>query len=94
MFLYVPCRCNFALHYRMFYVDKGSLLKDDEFKFYTLIVAIATSILTLLLFKDQVYDLGTSFRYSVFQVLSLLTTTGYATVDFNQGQIQAGCFYL
>lgn len=75
---------NFALHYRMFYVDKGSLLKDDEFKFYTLIIAIATLSLTLLLFKDHVYGLGTSFRYSVFQVLSILTTTGYATVDFNQ----------
>ena len=75
---------NFALHYRMFYVDKGSLLKDDEFKFYTLIVAIATLILTLLLFKDHLYGLDTSFRYSVFQVLSILTTTGYATVDFNQ----------
>lgn len=75
---------NFALHYRMFYVDRRSLLRDSEFKFYTLLVVAAALTLTWTLWRENVYDsVFTSLRYSIFQVVSILTTTGYATYDFN-----------
>ncbi len=75
---------NFALHYRLIYVDHRSLLKDDEFKFYSFIVASSAAALTWTLWRTGTFEgIGTSFRYAIFQVLSILTTTGYATHDFN-----------
>ena len=75
---------NFALHYRMFYGDHRSLLRDSEFKFYSFIVVAASLLLTWTLWRTGTFDgITTSFRYAVFQVVSILTTTGYATYDFN-----------
>lgn len=74
---------NFALHYRALYVNKKFLFKDDEFRFYTATVLAASALLTILLWRDMGTDLLTSFRYAIFQVVSIITTTGYATVDFN-----------
>ncbi|MDY0387354.1 MAG: TrkH family potassium uptake protein [Methanolobus sp.] len=75
---------NFALHYRTLYTDKQSFLKDDEFKFYSLIIAVATLVLTFSLWSDMGETIVTAFRYAIFQVVSIMTTTGFATVDFNQ----------
>ncbi|WP_406659728.1 TrkH family potassium uptake protein [Methanolobus sp. ZRKC3] len=74
---------NFALHYKTLYSNHKSLIKDDEFKFYSLVVIIATLLLTFSLWKDMGEGVLTSFRYAAFQVVSIVTTTGYATVDFN-----------
>jgi trk system potassium uptake protein TrkH len=74
---------NFALHYRTLYADRQSLIKDNEFKFYTLIVLTATAILTFSLWNDMGENILLSFRYAIFQVVSIVTTTGYATADFN-----------
>jgi trk system potassium uptake protein TrkH len=74
---------NFALHYRAIYVDKDFLFKDDEFKFYTALVLSASGLLTFLLYRDLGTGLFDSFRFSIFQVVSIITTTGFATTDFN-----------
>lgn len=74
---------NFALHYRAIYVDKDFLLKDDEFRFYTALVLATTGLLTLLLYRDLDTGLFNSFRFSIFQVISIMTSTGFATADFN-----------
>lgn len=74
---------NFALHYKTLYVNKKSLLNDNEFKFYAGIVLFATGILAILLWRDMEYTVFDSLRYAVFQVISIVTTTGFATIDFN-----------
>jgi trk system potassium uptake protein len=74
---------NFALHYRAIYVDKKLLLNDDEFRFYTALVLSATGLLTLLLWRDMDTGSFDSFRLAIFQVVSIITTTGFATTDFN-----------
>lgn len=74
---------NFALHYRAIYINKKFLFKDDEFRFYTAVVLSASALLTILLWRDMGTDLFTSFRYAIFQVVSIITTTGFATADFN-----------
>ncbi|MBP2029647.1 trk system potassium uptake protein TrkH [Methanohalophilus levihalophilus] len=74
---------NFALHYKTIFADKTSLVKDQEFQFYFLIIAVATLVLAFMLFRTEVYSITDAFRYSSFQVISILTTTGYATADFN-----------
>ncbi|HII92947.1 MAG TPA: TrkH family potassium uptake protein [Methanosarcina sp.] len=74
---------NFALYYRAMYVDKGLLFKDEEFRFYTALILAATGILTFLLWRDQGTNLLNSFRFAIFQVVTIMTSTGFATTDFN-----------
>ena len=74
---------NFALHYKTMFSNKKSLIKDQEFKFYFSIIVVATLVLAYMLFSTKVYSLADAFRYSSFHVISILTTTGYATADFN-----------
>jgi trk system potassium uptake protein TrkH len=74
---------NFALHYKTLYSNHKSLIRDNEFKLYSLIVLVATVLLTFTLWRDMGDTFATSFRYAIFQVVSIVTTTGYATVDFN-----------
>ncbi|MCC7576426.1 MAG: TrkH family potassium uptake protein [Methanomethylovorans sp.] len=74
---------NFALLYRTLYTDHKIILKDEEFKFYTAVVVVASAILILALRYGTGADPLTCLRYSVFQVVSLLTTTGFASTDFN-----------
>lgn len=74
---------NFALHYRAIYMDKNYLLKDDEFRFYTAIVLSASGLLTLLLWRDLGTGIFDSFRLAIFQVVTIITSTGFATTDFN-----------
>ncbi|WP_209683348.1 TrkH family potassium uptake protein [Methanohalophilus levihalophilus] len=75
---------NFALHYKSLYNDRKSLLKDQEFKFYFFLIVSASLILAYMLFSNGVYSISDSLRYGIFHVVSIMTTTGYATVDFNQ----------
>ncbi len=76
---------NFALHYQ-FFVNRnmGAVFANPEFRFYVLMVLICTSIATYGLWdgQDQA-SLIQSLRRAAFNVVSINTTTGYATDDFN-----------
>lgn len=78
---------NFALQYRALLGRPGALFRDDEFRAYAGIVAVAAGCLTLLLW-DAPGD-GSALRTATFQTLSILTTTGYASVDFELWTDQA-----
>lgn len=72
---------NFAIPY---YLLKGKLKVDVEFKLYLTILIAATLIVTLLNLKTFNLNLYESFRYSFFQVASIMTTTGFTTYDFDK----------
>jgi trk system potassium uptake protein TrkH len=86
---------NFALLWRVFTGEPGRLLRDGEFRFYGGILAAFTALGTAMLFTGGVVlpadanvapivgELGDSVRHSAFQVVSIVTTTGYASMDFN-----------
>jgi trk system potassium uptake protein TrkH len=65
---------NFLVHY---HVLRGNfkILKDEEFRLYSILLAVA--ILLLILSQGL-----SSYRYSLFQGLSIMTTTGFVTCDF------------
>ena len=71
---------NFALQYRAVLGYPGGLVRDDEFRAYVGIATGAAAILAVLLW--QLESAGAPIRTALFQVLSILTTTGYASVDF------------
>lgn len=73
---------NFSLHY---YALKGRIVeyfRNEEFRFYLLIICSTIAIL-MWMNQDTVYDsIIDNLRYSAFQTTAILTTTGFATADF------------
>ena len=72
---------NFNLYYFALLKQFGNIFKNEELKWYTGIVlgaAILISLNTISLYGDFL----TAFRYASFQVVSVVTTTGYITADY------------
>lgn len=73
---------NFVLIYFVFKGKFGKIWQNDEFKYYLKLIFIAIFIIT----ASMILWMGTPFeqalRESVFQVISILTTTGYCTADY------------
>ncbi len=70
-----------------FYAFKGKFVKfrdNTEFRFYLSVTLIATFLITVDLWKDNYHSLFDSFKHGIFQVVSVMTTTGYATADYEQ----------
>ena len=72
---------NFALHYKVLTSDRKALFRDSEFRFYTLIVLATTSI--IILWGGLEGDIFRKIQLAGFQVVSVMTTTGFATADFD-----------
>ena len=73
---------NFALHYRLFTGHARDFLSHRELRFYTLLIAISIFIVTLGLWGFDNYSLADALRYGSFQVVSIITTTGFGTDDY------------
>jgi trk system potassium uptake protein TrkH len=80
---------NFALQYRVMIRGHGrALLHDEELRAYLGVVLVATALLTVFLLPDG-RSLGSALRAGLFQSLSIITTTGFASEDFNLWSDQA-----
>ena len=77
--------CNFALYYLILLGKIKEVFRSEEFRTYLFILILGVgAIFTILLTKLQgVYTTEGAFRHSLFQVASIITTTGYTTTDFN-----------
>lgn len=73
---------NFSCYYLLIIRQFKSVLKDEELRLYLGIVAGSILLITLNL-KGFYSTLGETIRHAAFQVASIVTTTGYATVDFD-----------
>ena len=73
---------NFNLYYFLLMGKVRDVLRSEELRAYFLIVAAAT--VTIAWNISSLFEsFATALRYSFFQVSSIITTTGYATTDFN-----------
>jgi trk system potassium uptake protein TrkH len=75
---------NFSLHYRFIKGDWGAFYRDTECKVFVGIVAVVSAVIAFELYGTAYDSLGKAFRYAVFQVSSVITTTGFVTADFDQ----------
>jgi len=74
---------SYFLYFLVLRRGPRAFLRDGEFKLYFAIVAVATILITLGLWGFGVYDTPLqAFRYGIFQVVSIVTTTGFANADF------------
>lgn len=73
---------NFACYYMLAMKQVKSVVKDEELRFYIGIVAGSIALITWNL-RGMYGSLGETLRYAAFQVASIVTTTGFATTDFD-----------
>jgi len=72
---------NFALQFRAL-SRPGLLVRNEEFRVYIAVILVATVLVTGFLWQAG-GPLSTAIRQGLFQTLSILTTTGFASADFN-----------
>ena len=75
---------NFSLHYLALRGNPKAFFRDPEFRFYVGLVLASTALITFNLWSQLPADLLKSFRLALFQVVSIQTTTGYTTADFEK----------
>ena len=84
LFMYLA-GVNFTLHYRAVTGRPGVYLHDREWRFFTLLAAGAVALMLLLVVGAGLYDRESferAFRDSLFQVVSIVTTTGFVSADY------------
>jgi trk system potassium uptake protein TrkH len=93
IFFMIMAGINFVLHYRLLRGRVREVLSDVELRYFLAVLCIATVIVVCSLAfgggggqveasSDAGFHFVEDFRGAVFTVVSLLTTTGYATADF------------
>jgi trk system potassium uptake protein TrkH len=73
---------NFSLHFQLFKGKPLALWRDSECRFYVAAVLLLTAIVSIDIYGDNYAHLGRAIRDGLFQVVSILTTTGFATADY------------
>jgi trk system potassium uptake protein TrkH len=91
----VAAGTNFALFWHVLTGDPRKLTRDTEFRAYVGVIGVLTAAITGLLFTGVgietvtdavppiVGEFEDSLRHALFNVVSIVTTTGYANMDFN-----------
>lgn len=81
---------NFSIHFLLLKRKFKEALRNEELRLYLLIIFIVGAVLTTVLFmQHREYDLEQSFRSAYFQVVSIMTCTGFATADYLLWPVQA-----
>ena len=98
MFFMYLAGINFVLHFHLIKGNFSNFLSNREWRFYTAVLLLAITAITLNIHFTDYTDLqladhpmlsiykeniGTCIRYASFQVVSITTTTGFVSTDFD-----------
>ncbi|MFI3314201.1 MAG: TrkH family potassium uptake protein [Rikenellaceae bacterium] len=72
---------HFGLLFATLTRKKMNLFSSEVSRYYFTTILVGTIVITLNLFATDTYSLFDSLRFASFQFISIITTTGYATVD-------------
>ena len=73
---------NFSIYYLLLLKEFRGIIKDEELRMY-LGIAFVSIVLIVLNIRPLYDTLEETIRHAAFQVSSIMTTTGYATTDFD-----------
>jgi trk system potassium uptake protein TrkH len=73
---------NFNLYYLILLGKVKDIFKSEEFRAYLAVFAVACTLIAINTFS-MFANLSDCIRATVFQVTSIMSTTGFSTVDFN-----------
>lgn len=83
-FFMVVSGLNFALHYLAWHNRRLSFYwADPEARMYVYLLIFGMVVTCLYLYFSGTYDWESSISLGVFQLVSIMTTTGFTTTDFN-----------
>ena len=74
---------NFSIHYLLLLRRFWSVISDEELRMYLGLVIVFTGVIAWNI-RDLYETVEETVRHAAFQVASIITTTGFATTDFNQ----------
>lgn len=75
---------NFSLYYKIWRGDWQSFREDTEHRYYLLTLSIAALLICINLYFSGYMSFSESVRHSIFQAVSIASTTGFASSDFNE----------
>ena len=75
---------NFTLHYQFLKGETLAFWRDSECRFFIGATLLLTLVVAFDILGNVYQTVAEAFRYSVFQIASILTTTGFATADYEQ----------
>lgn len=73
---------NFSLHYYWLHRKLKPITQNEEFKFYSFLIIGFTLLVTVGMIFNSNNSFEQTFRESLFQVVSMITTTGFVTADY------------
>ncbi|SFB76375.1 TrkH family potassium uptake protein [Butyrivibrio sp. YAB3001] len=78
------CGINFTVYYFLLNRKPKEAFAIDEVKYYLGTIAVSSVIIAFVIYRAGVLDsAGMCFHHSLFTVVSVMTTTGFGTLDFN-----------
>lgn len=85
IFFMVLAGINFTQHYRLLILRKpGQFFRDIEVRGYLAVIAASSAAVLATIHLSSQGGLGEHLRQAVFQVVSIMTTTGYSSTDFEK----------
>jgi len=84
IFFMLVAGINFALHFQFLRGKPLVFWKDPECRFFLLVVAVLILVVGFDVWGPVYRSFGRALRYGAFQVVSIITTTGYATADYEK----------
>jgi trk system potassium uptake protein TrkH len=76
---------NFALTYRaLVRRQPRAFVRDEEFRLYLGLLVVGSALVLVELLHNSLFAGEAAVRNAVFQAVSMMTTTGYASADFNE----------
>jgi trk system potassium uptake protein TrkH len=75
---------NYSLHFHALRGNIKKLWRNNEFRFYLGLTLTTALMLAVSLIISGYNSSEEAFRHSLFQIISMMTTTGYSTADFEK----------
>ncbi len=82
IFFMILAGTNFSLHFYLLSGKAKQMWKNEEFRFYLAIIFVTTIIISLGLVYHLSLNAERAFRDTLFQVVSIVTTTGFVTTNY------------
>jgi len=75
---------NFSLHYQVLRGKPLAFWRDSECRFFLGAVLVLTAVVSFNIYGTVYHKIGEAVRFGAFQVVSIITTTGYITADYEK----------
>lgn len=84
---------NFNIYYLILIGRFSQAIRSEEVRVYLGIIAVSTTVIAFNI-RDMCENLFDAFHHSFFQVSTIITTTGFATMDFDQWPQLSRCILV